>query len=179
MKGLSWGMEKETVISSLEGIGVTLLQEKGTVPNRYVLSEKRTCWGFVGTVKLDFKSFTEEEDAYLTAFAFYPEETDEDILFKELSKAFGVEGSDPPGNTKIGLQWENELTLLDIPDKVVRQRAEDLMEIIWGNIPFNETTIQMSRPLVTAQYSPPDQVNLNSRIYLNGERAAVAVLAKE
>lgn len=53
------------------------------------------------------------------------------------------------------------------------------MEIIWGNIPFNETTIQMSRPLVTAQYSPPEQVNLNSRIYLNGERAAVAVLAKE
>jgi hypothetical protein len=179
MKGLSWGMEKEEVTSLLEEDGITLLQEKGTVPNRYILSEARTCWGFEGTVKLDFKSFTEEGDAYLTAFAFYPEETDEDILFKELSKAFGVEGSDPPGNTKIGLQWENELTLLDIPDKVVRQRAEDLMEIIWGNIPFNETTIQMSRPLVTAQYSPPEQANLNSRIYLNGERAAVAVLAKE
>jgi hypothetical protein len=179
MKDLSWGMEKEDVTSLLEEDGITLLQEKGTVPNRYILSEARTCWGFEGTIKLDFKSFTEEGDSYLTAFGFYPEEAKEDVLLKELSKAFGVESSNPPGTATKGLQWESKVTLSDISDKAVRQRAEDLIEKIWGNIPFHETTVEMSRPLVAAQYTPPEQAGLNSLIYLNGERAAVAVLANE
>ncbi len=179
IKGLSWGMDKEKVTSLLEGNGVTLQQEKGTVPNRYILSRVQTCWGFKGTVKLDFKSFSEGGTAYLTAFGFYPEEAEEGTLLKKLSKAFGVESSAPPGNAAKGLQWESKAALSDIPDKDVRQRAKDLIEVIWGNIPFKETASEMSRPLVTAQYTPSEQANITSSIYLSGERASVAVFAKD
>ncbi|SHL75536.1 hypothetical protein SAMN02745136_05627 [Anaerocolumna jejuensis DSM 15929] len=178
IKGLSWGMDKEKVTSLLEGNGVTLQQEKGTVPNRYILSKVQTCWGFKGTVKLDFKSFSEGGTAYLTAFGFYPEEAEEYTLSKKLSKAFGVESSSP-GNAAKDLQWESKATLSDIADKDVRQRARDLIEVIWGNIPFKETTSEMSRPLVTAQYTPSEQANIKSSIYLRGERASVAVFAKD
>lgn len=179
MKGLTWGMEKEEVTSLLEGKGVTLQQEEGTVPNRYVLGEMQTCWGLKGTVKLDFKSFSEESGAYLTAFEFYPEEAKEDILLKKLSKAFGAEGSNLPGIGTTGLQWDSKWTLSDIPDKSVRQRAEDLIEKIWGNISFHETTAEMSRPLVTARYSPSEQAGIKGSISLSGEYAAVAVFAEE
>lgn len=179
IKGLSWGMEKEKAISLLEERGVTLQQEKGTVPNRYVLSKMQVCWGFKGTVKLDFMGFSEEGDTYLTAFGFYPEGVEEGILLKELSKAFGVEGTNPPGIAAKGMQWESEGTLSDIPDKAVRKRAEDLIEKNWGNTPFHEATAEMSRPLVTAQYKPSEQTGLKSSLYLNGERAAVAAFAEE
>lgn len=179
MKGLSWGMEKEKAISLLEGNRITLKQEKGTVPNRYVLNEAQTCWSFKGTVKLDFKSFSDGGTAYLTAFKFYPEEFKEDILSKKLSKSFGVESSNPPGYAAKGLYWESKMNLSDIPNKDTKQRAENLIEKIWGNVPFHETKVEMSRPLVTAQYTPPEQDDLKGNIYLNGERAALAVFAKD
>ena len=144
-----------------------------------MLSEVQTCWGFKGTVKLDFKSFSDGGTAYLTAFGFYPEEAEEDVLLKELSKAFGVEGSNPPGNATKGLQWESKATLSNIPEKDVRQRAEDLIEKIWDNILYHETKVEMSRPLVTAQYTPPEQEGVKGRIFLSGERATVSVFAKD
>ncbi len=179
INGISWGMEKGKVESLLKDSGVVLNQENGTVPNRYILSEAQTCWGFIGIVKLDFKSFTKDGDAYLTAFSFYPKEADEDAFLKELSDAFGVKSSNSPGNKTENLQWESKTAITDISDKDVRQRAKDLTEMIWGNTPFKETVTEISRPLVTAQYTPMEQGDSKSSIYLSGEHAALAAIAKD
>lgn len=175
---LSWGMEKEELIILLEDKGIDLQEEKGTVPNRYILSKIYTCWGVKGTVKIDFKSFSGNDTAFLTSFVFYPEEFEEKVLIKNLTRAFDVDGTIPPDNLIQGLQWDSKMTLSDISDKVVKEKREVLIESIWINIPFHETSEEMLRPLVTARYTPSESNN-SSSIYLSGERAAVAALAEE
>lgn len=175
---ISWGMEKKDIISLLEKKNINLLEENGTVPNRYVLSKLQTCWGFKGTLKLDLKSFPNDDNAYLTSLEFYPEKSEEEIIIKKLNKVFGVERTKSFDNATKGLQWESQMTLSDISDEKLKKKTESLLARIWNNAPLNETSAEMSRPIVIARFISSESNITTSSIYLNGERAAMPVLAE-
>lgn len=179
IKGLTWGMELEKASSVLKEKGIELEKIDENNQKQYVLSKQQTCWGIKGTVKLRFQDFYNGDTLYLVEFSFYPEKVEEETFKNKLSKSFNVESLNDYGGTPYELRWESTQTLSDSKEPDIRQRAEDLVEMIWGDSTFHSKDRDMSRAIVVAKYDSLNQDSNEHGIVIDGEYAALGAFAKD